>query len=142
MTFHREGVATLVLVLVLGSGLVAAAHTWLPEWAFYLVCVGVTVVLALVVNFFRMPTRQIGTLDPKEILAPSDGKVVVIEKVHEPEWFNDERIQVSIFMSPLNVHAQWRTSPEPLKLRATTPGSTSWLGTQKQHRKRTHHACH
>ena len=107
MTFHREGVATLVFVLVLGSGLVAAAHTWLPEWAFYLLCVGVTVVLALVVNFFRMPTRQIGTLDPQEILAPSDGKVVVIEKVHEPEWFNDERIQVSIFMSPLNVHAQW-----------------------------------
>jgi phosphatidylserine decarboxylase len=42
-----------------------------------------------------------------DILCPSDGKVVVIEKVHETEWFKDERIQVSIFMSPLNVHAQW-----------------------------------
>jgi len=107
MTFHREGVATLVLVLTVGACLVAAANAWLPEWALYLVCVAVAVVLALVVNFFRMPSRQVGTLDPREILAPSDGKVVVIEKVHEPEWFKDERIQVSIFMSPLNVHAQW-----------------------------------
>ena len=107
MTFHREGVATLVLVLIAGAGLVAAANAWLPLWAFYLVCVGVAVVLALVVNFFRMPSRQVGTLDPQEILAPSDGKVVVIEKVHEPEWFKDERIQVSIFMSPLRMHIQW-----------------------------------
>ena len=80
---------------------------WLSECAFYLICAGVTVVLALVVNFFRDANRQIGTLSPQEILAPSDGKVVVIEKVHEPEWFKDERIQVSIFMSLLNVHAQW-----------------------------------
>lgn len=141
MTFHREGVATLVLVLVLGSGLVAAAHTWLPEWAFYLVCVGVTVVLALVVNFFRMPTRQIGTLDPQEILAPSDGKVVVIEKVHEPEWFNDERIQVSIFMSPLNVHAQWAPIAGTVKTARYHPGKylVAWHPKSSTENERTTH---
>ena len=79
MTFHREGVATLVLVLVLGSGLVAAAHTWLPEWAFYLVCVGVTVVLALVVNFFGCPR---GKLEPgsKETSRPATARLLSSKK--------------------------------------------------------------
>jgi phosphatidylserine decarboxylase len=58
-------------------------------------------------QFFRMPTRSIGSRELEDVLCPSDGKVVVIEKVQETEWFKDERIQVSIFMSPLNVHAQW-----------------------------------
>ena len=141
MTFHREGVATLVLVLVAGAGLVAAANAWLPQWAFYLVCVGVAVVLALVVNFFRMPSRQVGTVDPQEILAPSDGKVVVIEKVHEPEWFKDERIQVSIFMSPLNVHAQWAPIAGTVKAARYHPGKylVAWHPKSSTENERTTH---
>lgn len=141
MTFHREGVATLVLVLVAGAGLVAAANAWLPQWAFYLVCVGVAVVLALVVNFFRMPSREVGTLDPQEILAPSDGKVVVIEKVHEPEWFNEDRIQVSIFMSPLNVHAQWAPIAGTVKAARYHPGKylVAWHPKSSTENERTTH---
>ena len=141
MTFHREGVATLVLVLVAGAGLVAAANAWLPQWAFYLVCVGVALVLALVVNFFRMPSRQVGTVDPQEILAPSDGKVVVIEKVHEPEWFKDERIQVSIFMSPLNVHAQWAPIAGTVKAARYHPGKylVAWHPKSSTENERTTH---
>lgn len=141
MTFHREGVATLVLVLIAGAGLVAAANAWLPQWAFYLVCVGVAVVLALVVNFFRMPSRQVGTVDPQEILAPSDGKVVVIEKVHEPEWFKDERIQVSIFMSPLNVHAQWAPIAGTVKAARYHPGKylVAWHPKSSTENERTTH---
>ena len=141
MTFHREGVATLVLVLIAGAGLVAAANAWLPQWAFYLVCVGVAVVLALVVNFFRMPSRQVGTMDPQEILAPSDGKVVVIEKVHEPEWFKDERIQVSIFMSPLNVHAQWAPIAGTVKAARYHPGKylVAWHPKSSTENERTTH---
>lgn len=141
MTFHREGVATLVLVLTAGAGLVAAANAWLPQWAFYLVCVGVAVVLALVVNFFRMPSRQVGTVDPQEILAPSDGKVVVIEKVHEPEWFKDERIQVSIFMSPLNVHAQWAPIAGTVKAARYHPGKylVAWHPKSSTENERTTH---
>ena len=60
----------------------------------------------LVAQFFRVPKRSINNIEG-QITCPSDGKVVVIEKVHEPEYFKDERIQVSIFMSPLNVHVQW-----------------------------------
>ena len=141
MTFHREGVATLVLVLTAGAGLVAAANAWLPQWAFYLVCVGVAAVLALVVNFFRMPSREVGTLDPQEILAPSDGKVVVIEKVHEPEWFMDERIQVSIFMSPLNVHAQWAPIAGTVKAARYHPGKylVAWHPKSSTENERTTH---
>jgi phosphatidylserine decarboxylase len=141
MTFHKEGVATLALVLTVGAGLVVAANAWLPEWAFYLVCVGVAVVLALVVNFFRMPSRQVGTLDPQDILAPSDGKVVVIEKVQEPEWFKDERIQVSIFMSPLNVHAQWSPIAGIVKAARYHPGKylVAWHPKSSTENERTTH---
>ena len=141
MTFHREGVATLVLVIAVGAGLVAAANAWFPDWAFYLVCAGVAVVLALVVNFFRMPSRQVGTMDPQEILAPSDGKVVVIEKVHEPEWFKDERIQVSIFMSPLNVHAQWAPIAGTVKAARYHPGKylVAWHPKSSTENERTTH---
>lgn len=65
------------------------------------------VLLGLVLNFFRYPNRPVGEHQPGDVLCPSDGKVVVIEEVEETEWFKDRRIQVSVFMSPLNVHAQW-----------------------------------
>jgi phosphatidylserine decarboxylase len=60
----------------------------------------------LVVQFFRLPARS-NQSAPNELVAPCDGKVVVIEETEEPEYFNGKRIQVSIFMSPLNVHANW-----------------------------------
>ncbi len=60
----------------------------------------------LFAQFFRVPKRSINEVEG-EVMCPSDGKVVVIEKVFEPEYFKDDRIQVSIFMSPLNVHVQW-----------------------------------
>ncbi|HBP44345.1 MAG TPA: phosphatidylserine decarboxylase family protein [Flavobacteriales bacterium] len=141
MTFHREGVTTLILFLAAGSSLVVVAKAWLPLWSFYVVCLGVAVVLALVVNFFRMPSRRLGTTDPHEILAPSDGKVVVIEKVHEPEWFNDERIQVSIFMSPLNVHAQWSPIAGKVKAARYHPGKylVAWHPKSSTENERTTH---
>ena len=71
--------------------------------------------------FFRMPPRT-PVMDINKIIAPSDGKVVIIEKVHEPEYFNDERIQVSIFMSPLNVHAQWYPIKGKVKYYKYHPG--------------------
>jgi len=61
------------------------------------------IVLVLVLQFFRNPKRTV-TPNLSHVLSPVDGKVVVIEEVHEKEYFNDRRIQVSVFMSPLNVH--------------------------------------
>ena len=60
-------------------------------------------ILILVLQFFRNPTRVADNSD-NHILAPVDGKVVVIEEVFEPEYFKDKRLMVSIFMSPINVH--------------------------------------
>jgi phosphatidylserine decarboxylase len=65
------------------------------------------VLYLLIVNFFRSPKRIFPGDVENVVVAPADGKVVVVEKVFEPDHFKDERIQVSIFMSPLNVHANW-----------------------------------
>lgn len=107
MTFHREGTATLLITILCTAAIAYASNTWLPIWVFYILAFSCLILIGLVINFFRMPTRSIGSQALDDILCPSDGKVVVIEKVQETEWFKDERIQVSIFMSPLNVHAQW-----------------------------------
>lgn len=107
MTFHREGIATLLIVVVFDALVVSLAHLFLPEVVAWVLDAGALVLLALVVNFFRLPNRTVGELLPGDVLCPSDGKVVVIEEVEEPEYFKDRRIQVSVFMSPLNVHAQW-----------------------------------
>ena len=88
-------------------GLVALLTLFNVPYLIVYIASGLAVVFFfLVAQFFRVPKRSINNIEGK-IICPSDGKVVVIEKVHEPEYFKDERIQVSIFMSPLNVHVQW-----------------------------------
>lgn len=74
--------------------------------AFWIFTVLVTVFFSLIVQFFRVPKRT-NKSAINELVAPCDGKVVVIEEVEEPEYFKDKRIQISIFMSPLNVHVNW-----------------------------------
>ena len=106
---HREGTSILVVALLV-CVLVNA-----PLWYFYpdnvvlnsLISASSLVIYLLMVNFFRSPKRIFPGDVENVIVAPADGKVVVIEKVYEPDHFKDERIQVSIFMSPLNVHANW-----------------------------------
>lgn len=70
-----------------------------------------SIVFLFSLSFFRIPPFQLGTENKKQILAPAEGKVVVIEEVEEPEYFKDKRRQISIFMSPANVHVN--RSPIP-----------------------------
>ncbi|MBR5600140.1 MAG: phosphatidylserine decarboxylase family protein [Bacteroidaceae bacterium] len=106
---HREGTSILVVAFLIFAVVNA------PLWYFFpdnvvlnsLISVSSLVVYLLMVNFFRSPKRIFPGDVENVIVAPADGKVVVIEKVYEPDHFKDERIQVSIFMSPLNVHANW-----------------------------------
>jgi phosphatidylserine decarboxylase len=110
MTLHREGTAT-ILIGTIVLGLIEWGNYWLYKqtdwlWLFILLSLGVLVTYYLIVQFFRIPKRNF-TFGPDDILCPADGKVVVIEEVDETEYFNDRRIQVSIFMSPLNVHANY-----------------------------------
>jgi len=101
---HREGYSLITIATVIAavlSGLVyfLGAPIWLQGFV-YLLCF---VMWVLIVQFFRNPKRSTPK-NSKHIIAPADGKVVVIEEVEEPEFFKDKRLQVSIFMSPLNVH--------------------------------------
>jgi len=105
MTIHKEGytsIAIVVLVIFIANALVhyfASGYT-LVVWATYVVSL---FLLIAVLQFFRNPRRHIIT-DENIILCPADGKVVVIEETEETEYFHDRRLQVSIFMSPVNVH--------------------------------------
>ena len=107
MTLHREGYG--LVSFAASSALVAVGLLfWLEAETWLVQVVGVLGLLdvVLIAQFFRIPKR-VPVAEEGQILCPSDGKVVVIEEVEEPEVFGDKRIQVSIFMSPLNVHAQW-----------------------------------
>ncbi|MBK8557280.1 MAG: phosphatidylserine decarboxylase family protein [Lewinellaceae bacterium] len=101
---HKEGrgmLLTLGLTLIL---LNAAAWYRLPAIAFWLIVLASVVVYALVLQFFRNPVRKLPAADNNLVYAPADGKICVIEQVMENEFFHEKRLQVSIFMSPLNVH--------------------------------------
>jgi len=102
--FHKEG-----FKIIINTFLICAAMALLAEyqienyWIQKLVQTASVVLLILVLQFFRNPKRETQP-NEKQIISPVDGKVVVIEEVYEKEYFKDQRLQVSIFMSPLNVH--------------------------------------
>ena len=106
MSIHKEGYKILAfgfLVLLILNIIVNIiwADTELVRWAF-IICSLILYVFLLF--FFRLPARRLET-DPGLIYAPADGKVVVIEETMENEYFRDMRLQVSIFMSPFNMHS-------------------------------------
>ena len=106
---HREGTHTLagslLLILAVNAGLYFGLECKIP---FYVVAVISLVVYGILVNFFRCPIRLFGQENTEKIVvAPADGKIVVVEEVEETEYFHDRRIMVSIFMSLVNVHANW-----------------------------------
>lgn len=109
MTLHKEG-TTIMLTTLTALIVINTLAFWLIPQNFAAVTysiLGLSIVLMiLVTQFFRVPSR-VSTLDDNAIVCPADGKVVAIEEVHEHEYFNDKRIQVSVFMSPLNVHVNW-----------------------------------
>lgn len=106
---HSEGNSTLLVggialaLLCLVFGYAFGFHS---PW-FIAVLVASIVVYAVVVNFFRCPIRLFESSTEGVVVAPCDGKVVVVEEVDENEYFHDRRLQVSIFMSLFNVHANW-----------------------------------
>lgn len=106
---HREGTSILVVAFLVCALVNAPLWYFFPENVIFnsIVSLASLVVYLLMVNFFRSPKRIFPGDVENVIVAPADGKVVVIEKVYEPDHFKDERMQVSIFMSPMNVHANW-----------------------------------
>ena len=78
-----------------------------PHWVFAITLIIAALLLVFVTYFFRNPVRVLEIDDPNFIIAPADGRVVVVEPTEENEYFHEKKLQVSIFMSPFNVHANW-----------------------------------
>ena len=104
---HKEGrniiIGLTLLIFVLNVGV----YFYVPHWVFAITLLLTAMLLVFVTYFFRNPVRVLEVDDPNFIIAPADGRVVVVEPTTENEYFHDKRLQVSIFMSPFNVHANW-----------------------------------
>jgi len=102
--FHKEGYKIILIALVIVIGSILMIDRFIDlAWLRVSLMVGMLALLVLILQFFRNPKR-ITTVENHTVVSPVDGKVVVIEEVFEKEVFNDKRIQVSVFMSPINVH--------------------------------------
>jgi phosphatidylserine decarboxylase len=102
--FHKEGYKTIVIAFILSiTGILLAEKFIDIIWLVKAIQIVILGLLFTVLQFFRNPKRPT-EIDEHAIIAPVDGKVVVIEEVEEPEYFKGKRLQVSIFMSPINVH--------------------------------------
>ncbi|MFC2125644.1 phosphatidylserine decarboxylase family protein [Bacteroidota bacterium] len=105
MTIHKEGQKILFYLLIVLVGINLITIYFFPEstLAQNLIIFGSLILYLLVLQFFRRPDIQV-PVNEKHVLAPADGKVVVIEETEEKEYYQDKRIQISIFMSPIDVH--------------------------------------
>jgi len=123
MTIHKEGTATILLTLIFSAIIIGIAYYFFPQYAIakYFAFVLSGALLIIVLQFFRSPSRN-WTKNDKAVVCPADGKVVVIEETLETEYFQDKRIQVSIFMSPINVHVNRYPISGTVKLAKYHPG--------------------
>lgn len=130
MRIHREGYPTLMLILSL-LVVLDFIILYLVDWNSMVESLVFSASVALFLFFlvfFRSPSRNVVFSEGK-ILAPADGEVVVIEEVQDSEYFNNKRIQVSIFMSPFNVHVNWSPIQGIVKYFKYHPGKflVAWL---------------
>lgn len=105
MKFHKEGIPSLLITLVVIAIINGLTYSFccnypIVMWLGYALS---AFLLITILQFFRSPSRTL-VINDNQIIAPADGKVVVIEEVVETEYFNQKRLQISIFMSPINVH--------------------------------------
>ena len=106
MSIHKEGYRIIILVFIVLAGVNIASHFLWPDGNIlrWILLAGSLLFFGFILYFFRIPSRKLDP-DPLLIYAPADGKVVVIEETFEKEYFRDMRLQISIFMSPFNMHS-------------------------------------
>lgn len=103
--FHKEGAKIILFTLLIAVVIILGVEYLVSiPWLVKGIQIATLLFLVIVLQFFRNPKRSLSDIADHLILAPVDGKVVVIEEVYEPEYFKDKRLMVSIFMSPINVH--------------------------------------
>src|SRR5580704_10064027 len=106
MTIHKEGYKTLAIALIVFAILNLASFYFISfhlPWLSWIIFVASISLFLFLISFFRVPNRKL-TVDEHAIVCPADGKVVVMEEITDEEYFKDKRIQLSVFMSPANVH--------------------------------------
>ena len=104
---HREGRNIIIGLVFILFAINIPVFLFVPHWVFAVTLLLTALLLVFVTYFFRNPVRVLEVDDPNFLIAPADGRVVVVEPTHEDEYFHEDRLQVSIFMSPFNVHANW-----------------------------------
>lgn len=120
--FHKEGYRIILTALIISIiGVVCAEKLIEIPWLVKLIQIVILGFLIIILQFFRNPKR-IAPLNNDILVAPVDGKVVVIEEVEEPEYFKGKRLQVSIFMSPINVHVTRYAMSGEIKYSKYHPG--------------------
>ncbi len=123
MTIHKAGIIPIITLTFASLAILAMMNYLVPEqtnFHFFMYAVAVLFVF-FVVRFFRFPRRS-SVVDDSLVYSAADGRVVAIEKVTVDEYFADERIQVSVFMSPLNVHVNWSPISGKVAYRKYHPG--------------------
>ena len=102
--FHKEGTQSILLGTIFTAVALLLSDNFIDtNWLKMAIQIAALLLLIIILQFFRNPKRTV-VINENHILAPVDGKVVVIEEVYESEYFKDKRLQISIFMSPINVH--------------------------------------
>ena len=102
--FHKEGTQSILLGTIFTAVVLLLSDNFIDtNWLKMAIQIAALLLLIIILQFFRNPKRTV-LIDENHILAPVDGKIVVIEEVYESEYFKDKRLQISIFMSPINVH--------------------------------------
>jgi len=120
--FHKEGYRIIMNTFILVTAIALLAEYKIAVVGLkLLVQLTALILLVLVLQFFRNPKR-VTPKNPKHLIAPVDGKVVIVEEVYEKEYFKDQRLQVSIFMSPLNVHVTRYTMSGKVNFSKYHPG--------------------
>jgi phosphatidylserine decarboxylase len=120
--FHKEGYKIITTAFVVSIvGILLAEKLIEIGWLVKAIQIFIVLFLIIILQFFRNPKR-ITLVNDNHIIAPVDGKVVVIEEVEETEYFKDKRLQVSIFMSPINVHVTRYTMSGIIKYSKYHPG--------------------
>ncbi len=120
--FHKEGAKIILVALVITVAISLLAEEFIDSyWLLKFIQIFSLIFLILILQFFRNPKRKVEVSD-HHIIAPVDGKVVVIEEVYEAEYFKEKRLQVSIFMSPINVHVTRYAANGLIKFSKYHPG--------------------
>ncbi|NOZ47832.1 MAG: phosphatidylserine decarboxylase family protein [Chlorobi bacterium] len=122
MTIHKEGRPIIIILFTLLAGLNIAFFKFIEIKAVSIGLFFLSIIFyLLIIYFFRKPNRTV-VINKNQIIAPADGTLVALEEINEQEYFSDKRIQVSIFMSPLNVHINWSPIKGILKFYKYHPG--------------------